>query len=108
MGTNSPKDKELRQGFENLEMPSDVNLYFDRTRWNQITQYQRPSPLARPYKFGRYGFLGASAILAAALIGTPVALKSLTQAPVMPAHVNPVPFRIYPWRRLGFIDMHMI
>lgn len=108
MGTNSPKDKELRQRFENLEMPSDANLYFDRTRWTQITQYQRPSPLVGPHKFGRYGFLGAAVILAAALIGTPVALKSLTQAPVAPAHLKPLPSRIYPWHRLGFVAMHMI
>ncbi len=108
MGTNSPKDNELRQDFENLEMPSDANLYFDRTRWNQITQHQRRSLLAGPHKLGRYGFLGAAAILAASLIGTPVALKSLSQAPVTPTHPKSIPSRIYPWRRLGFVDMHMI
>lgn len=108
MDTNSPKDKELRQHFKNLEMPADANLYFDRTRWKQITQYQQTRPVTGYKKFSRYGFLGAAVILVAALIGTPVALKSLAQAPVKPAHFKAVPTRIYPWRRLGFIDMHMI
>ncbi len=108
MDTNSPKDNELRKTFQNLGMPSDANLYFDRTRWNQITQYQPEASVGWHHKFTRYGFISAAAILAAALIATPIALKGIGQAPVKPAHIKPIPIRIYPWRRFGLIDMHML
>ncbi len=106
MNANSPNDEALRQEFRDLGMPPDSSLHFDHERWMETTKKRdRLTPAVR-LKGVPYGFSAAAIVLAAALIGIPAILHA-PHATATPRN-HPHPARIYPWRPLGLMMLHMV
>ncbi|PSR33747.1 MAG: hypothetical protein C7B46_09105, partial [Sulfobacillus benefaciens] len=79
-------DQELRKSYQELPMPEDFALTFDRKRWNDITLSRKNSSLKSNPKTKIPWFVGAAVAMTALLLIAPHWMKRSSAA--KPSHIK--------------------
>lgn len=99
-------DEMLRHSLEQLRLPGEENIVFDRERWRQTTRPQAErAQLARRWRIS--GFSVAGALFLVCLLGTPALFHGLRRVATVTS-LSPGPTPLKSLRPVSFIDFKMV